>query len=410
MQMIENRGAMQSVRIHLWDWLLIVGAIVAPMTGWRIGKIGPAEVLCFVWALRFLREEVELNAYTIFFGVLVTCMFLGDIIGYIITPDETYFNLTVTWVYLGFVGSAMFKALRHNPLEYNIRVFSLISSLTVIWYALLYVYASHVSKTFLGAPLYYYSRYSGGGTNPHQVAVGLCGVAFWFIYQILQRKHVVRNAALFTLDLYLLSLTKSSTGIAALAVGVATLAVMLTIRHVPAGWKRWALFILEALVGVAVVLVFFGPLWDKFDAWVQSDSNGQGRFDLWSTFVPAFLKSPIFGLGTGAHAMNYNGTAIEFHSSYLDIFSAAGLVGFGALVAFMCYTAGKIIRGEMLLLPIMVCSYAYGIAGFAVRRLAFWTVMTFVTVLVIQMADRKMADREKEGGPAWNPNRIIRNS
>ena len=36
-------------KIRTWDWLLILGLTIAPMTGLRIWKIGPAEVLTFIW-------------------------------------------------------------------------------------------------------------------------------------------------------------------------------------------------------------------------------------------------------------------------------------------------------------------------------------------------------------------------
>ena len=31
------------------DWILLIGLSLAPMTGLRIWKIGPSEVLCLLW-------------------------------------------------------------------------------------------------------------------------------------------------------------------------------------------------------------------------------------------------------------------------------------------------------------------------------------------------------------------------
>ena len=55
-------------KIRTWDWLLILGLTIAPMTGLRIWKIGPAEVLTFIWCLRFFpRGRVSNGALMRFF-------------------------------------------------------------------------------------------------------------------------------------------------------------------------------------------------------------------------------------------------------------------------------------------------------------------------------------------------------
>lgn len=41
--------------IPRYDFLLIVGLILAPMTGLRVWKLGPSELLCALWCLRYLR-------------------------------------------------------------------------------------------------------------------------------------------------------------------------------------------------------------------------------------------------------------------------------------------------------------------------------------------------------------------
>ena len=58
--------------IRRWDWLLILGIMLAPMTGLRIWKAGPAEVLCFIWTLKFLpRRYLHIND-TLKFRILNT--------------------------------------------------------------------------------------------------------------------------------------------------------------------------------------------------------------------------------------------------------------------------------------------------------------------------------------------------
>ena len=52
--------------IERWDWILIIGAILSPMTGLRIAKVGPAEFLCFVWALRNIHIKRHKQVYFCF--------------------------------------------------------------------------------------------------------------------------------------------------------------------------------------------------------------------------------------------------------------------------------------------------------------------------------------------------------
>ena len=69
-------------KIRTWDWLLILGLTIAPMTGLRIWKIGPAEVLTFIWCLRFFpRGRVSNGALMRFFLVFLGSMAIGTIMG-----------------------------------------------------------------------------------------------------------------------------------------------------------------------------------------------------------------------------------------------------------------------------------------------------------------------------------------
>ena len=44
-------GKQNTVRLKPMDWLLIIGFCFAPMTGLRVWKAGPAEVICLIWSL-----------------------------------------------------------------------------------------------------------------------------------------------------------------------------------------------------------------------------------------------------------------------------------------------------------------------------------------------------------------------
>ena len=173
----------RDIRIRPWDWLLIIGAVLAPMTGLRIWKIGPAEALCFLWSIKNLNiRSIKLNEFFRFFLLFLLGMFLGTLICITAAPEELTVSGWATWAFLAFTACRLLSEIRKNRLEYNEKLMDLICGLSVVWYLFLYVYSMTVSRTFLGAPLWYSSRrFSGGGTNPHQVAVLFCSIAFWFL-------------------------------------------------------------------------------------------------------------------------------------------------------------------------------------------------------------------------------------
>ena len=373
-----------------WDWLLIVGAVLAPMTGLRIWKIGPAESLCFIWALRHIRiGKIAIDDYLRFFIPFLLSMLVGTFICIAGYPQELVANGWATWLYLSFIACILYNALSHNSREYNEIVFETICRLSVIWYGLLYVYSIVISRTFLGAPLWYYARYSGGGTNPHQVAVLLCGVAFWFTRQILKRNRVLINLVFFLLAVFLESESKSSTGAASIFLGIFILAVLFTIIHVRSTKIRKTVIIFEILIGLLIGVAFSNAIYNMVYEWVASDANGIGRFYIWSSFSQMIKKSPIFGLGPGMHAISYSGMK-EFHNSYLEIIAATGLVGFIAFILFSYRAIRSLLKGDYCLLPILVSIYVYSMAGFAFRRLAFWIVISFVIVLAILVIQTKL--------------------
>ena len=71
---------------------------------------------------------------------------------------------------------------------------------------------------------------------------------------------------------------------------------------------------------------------------------------------------------------------IEYHNTYLEVLACSGLVGFFALVRFTLKLLGKI-RGDSAFLPVVVAMYAYGLAGFGMRRLVYWGLIVMAYVI-----------------------------
>ena len=139
-------------RIRHWDWLLVVGIVLAPMTGLRIWKAGPAEVLCLLWTLKYFpRRYLKVNDTLKFFSSFLTVMFIGMMVCRVKAPGETRMVGYLTWLYLAYIAIAIYEILHRNSEAYNERLLQLVAECSVLWYLLLYFYSVTVSRYFHSA-------------------------------------------------------------------------------------------------------------------------------------------------------------------------------------------------------------------------------------------------------------------
>ena len=379
---------------HIWkgshieprDWLLIVGLILSPMTGLRIAKVGPAEVLCLLWSLRYFPQKtISVNIIFRFFCIFLGAMFIGTMWCLIISPQEVVFNHWFTWLYLSLIAIGMYRGLRSNALDYNIRLFDQFSKGAAVWYLFLFFYSKLVRRSFLGAPLWYYGyRFTGGATNPHQIAVLMCGLSFCFIRNFLNRKQPIINGIFAIICIYLEIQTATSTGIAALVLSFAA-TIYIATGHILAGRKgRFVVYTIETLIIIGAVIIGYRYFYRSIYSWILSDRNGLGRLNLIRQIGTSFKKGPIFGLGPGVHALDMSGNVKEYHNTYLEIIAATGIIGVAAFINLTVHTV-KNMMADDLFIPVLIAIYAYGVGGFAMRRLAYWGLFIFILVISEQM-------------------------
>ena len=367
----------------LFDLLLIVGLTLAPMTGFRVWRVGPAEILCLLWGIRSLLKWRFRKSDTLsFFAIFLIALSLGFILCSFIAPDEASVTGLLTWLYLAIIAMGLYEGLSKRSLSYVEKLFRIYSITAVLWFLFLYVYGRVVSKTFFGAPLWYYSRYSGGATNPHQVAVMLCGLCFVFIRQVLERRKMFLNLFFAAASAFLLLQTSSSTGLLAIAVGMLFCIYLVLINVFQQ--RKAQVAIVMTLVIVLIGLFIYSFVFERFMNWVASDSNGLGRLRIFASFPETFAKSPIVGLGPGTHGED---GYIEFHNTYLEIVAASGIIGFTAFALYSVRIFKKFLRGDWRLFPILVAMYAYGLAGFAMRRLVYWGIV----IISVVIAEKRLA-------------------
>ncbi len=376
----------------IFDLLLIVGLTLAPMTGFRVWRIGPAEILCLLWGIRSLLKWRYRRSDTVrFFALFLASLGLGSFICFFVAPNEVSIPGLLTWLYLALIAISIYEGLSRRSLLYVERLLRAFSVTAILWYMFLFLYSRLVSRTFLGAPLWYSGRrFSGGGTNPHQIAVMMCGLCFVFFREVLKKRKLWLNLVFTGMTVFILFQTDSSTGIMSVFLGFFIGIYLLLVNIFPKSKGTVAILL---LLGVAFAGLFvFNFLYTEFMNWVASDSNGLGRLSIFAAFPESFARSPIVGLGPGTHG---RGGAIEFHNTYLEIAAASGAVGFTVFIVYTLLIFKKTLQGDWRLIPILVAMYGYGLAGFAMRRLVYWGILIFSLVI----SEKRIA-LQKEGSEA----------
>lgn len=394
--MAVSRRTQANVHIKKWDRLLITGLCLAAMTDLRIWKVGPAELFCLIWGLKFFPRRVyRFNTISIFFAGFMGAMLVGSLIGYAVAPSELSVSDLVTWLYLAFIALAFYEGLKDNNVEYNEHLFSCFCFAAASWYLFLYLYSILFNKTFLGARLWYSNiRFSGGGKNPHQVAVVMCGITFGFIRNIIKRRAVYRNLLGAITAIFLELQTRSSTGFLSILISFLALMMIITFYRYESTTTKFSIMSVELIAGIIILIIVYPAIYKRFYNWLASDSNGLGRLELFRQIGATFKKSPLFGLGPGVHAL-WGIHPKEFHNTYLEILAASGLAGSFCFISMTVKVIKKLLV-DATLLPIMISIYAYGLAGFAMRRIAYWGIVVFIFLIADGILSEKQAEERNE--------------
>lgn len=382
------------IKLKLIDYILIIGIILAPMTGLRLWKIGPSEALVFLWCLVKLKnyKYINLKNYNVIFWIqfLFTIIF-GTGYALIFYPIGTNPTGLFTYFYLAFISIGIYYGLKIYSLKMLEAIICRIALFGGLWYLFLFVYSKVVSKRFLGAPLWYgVQRFSGGGTNPHQIAVFLAAVIFisyYFFINCNKKRDKFLMLSNILITTFLGYETKSSTLV--VAIGITMLILVITeIIYLNKYQKDRVLSSVFILLIIAIgISLFYTDIYQKLLDWIKSDPNGLGRFDIFSTISLPFSKSPLFGLGPGTHA---RGGIQELHNTYLEILAMGGSLGL--LIFFRySYKVFNILKHDYRLTFIILPLYIYGLAGFAMRRLVYWGIL----MIVVSLGEKVIDDKQK---------------
>lgn len=366
------------------DFLIILGVVLAPMTGLRIWKIGPGELLVLLWCLvnSYNNKNVKYSTFHLIFWILfILCILIGTLIGIVYYPQEVIPLQVTTYIYLMVISLGTYIGLMNRELAEVEYIIERISVIGILWNVFLYIYSLTISPFFLNANLWYgnVNRFSGGGINPHQLAVFLGAIIFICYRNFLKYsgKKKIYNLILIILGLFIANETASSTLIMSIVI-TAGIAVILKIITIFNSYRdKLVVFTLLIVLGVTFMILNYNNIMSNFIGWVASDPNGLGRLEIFSSITDSLSKSFLFGLGPGNHA--FDGAA-EYHNTYLEILAMCGVVGF---IIFIPYNL-RVIKNMMIdysLFLIVLPLYIYGLAGFAMRRLVYWEIFMIVVVI-----------------------------
>jgi len=372
--------------IAWFDYLLIIGIMMAPMTGLRLWKVGPSELLCFIWSTRYLGRFMNTrfnNVLTRFWWPFFLTLVTGTIYCLFRYPSESSgLEGVLTWFFMMYISFGVYYGMKDRDRRDVLRVMEKAALFSMVCYALLLVYAAAGNGYLFGVRIWYGGRrFAGGGRNPHQMAILALCLVFASLYVLAREPLTLKKRALHAIIAgfftWILFLTRSTTALMALFTSGALLVFLMAVRYKRAVRDRQTTAIV--LLSLAALVVVFGFAWlfTMFYDWVASDPNGLGRFELFSYVQDPLRKSPLFGLGDGTHS---NNGVSEFHNSYLEIIGMTGIVG---VILFLVFTVRliRVLSVDRFLWALPFALYIYGLAGFGLRRLPNWVFIAFMLAL-----------------------------
>lgn len=387
--------------IAYWDWVLIIGLTLAPMTDLRIWKIGPGEGLVVIWCMRFIYKvfsEPFNNLFSRFWLVFLPIIALGSGFCMLFYPAEGSFSDLMTYLFFFAVTSGILAGLKEKSAREIKNILYTLGIVASFWFMFLYVYSKTVSTTIWGARIWYYrTRFTGGANNPHQVAVLISAVFFLNIIQIIdpvsKLPWKIVSFASCVFCFVIASATKSSTLIVAVVSTTLVFFYYMAINRISTKSGRWIATSVLIIIFALLIGLFWEKLLEMLMEWIESDANGVGRFEIFESITDMLRKNWLFGLGPGTHGLD--GT-IEFHNAYLEILAMGGVLGLGIFILFSV----RLFSVLMVEPPVFFCVvpiYAYGMGGFAMRRLVFWGVSAIVVAYAMQLRREKQLSEGASG-------------
>ncbi|MCW5520390.1 hypothetical protein J1N09_11100 [Aureitalea sp. L0-47] len=376
---------MRSWSLNTFEIGLLISVLLTPFTMLRLGVLGVGELGVMLLFLVGLSSGYISNLsvglrFSRFWFIFIIVSFLGLTYNFLFPisktpPNEVIFFDLTAYLFIFLTSVTIENLYQSGKLNfYNLlkHVYLFSGILFFILFLL-----NRVTDSIAGLPLNYYGRFSPLANNLHHVAMFLAPMTFVGLLVLENEKR--RGIRLLTFLLILLfSFLTFQTGsfkaIAGLLLGMALyFGVMAVKRLKPSYRKPVSVLIFVSLIIIALLNLEFinDMLWGLF----RAEDLQEGRSSLYQKGIEVSLKSPIIGLGPGAHIYQ-NGQFWDSHQTLLTVFLQSGIVGL-FLILKLGYDIARSLVGTMALVAGSIPILTYAMGGDIMRRLPVWLLLLF---------------------------------
>lgn len=232
------------------------------------------------------------------------------------------------------------------------------------------------------ASAWYSIRFTGGATNPNQLALYLiCSLVL--IRIAIPKKNTLVLLFIIIQVIFLGLLTLSDAFFASIAAALCLLPILFVLSK-PVTPSKLSIYILILLALLIPTLKYIDP--NKISYIISSQAStvwksadeGNGRLTLYKNGIKAWLDTPIsilFGNGAGCFSgLSGPFQKSEAHNTPIDLLSVGGLVGFGLLYGLLFFYLFKAcFQQKIILASFLVSLICFTLFHFVIRHPIFWT-------------------------------------
>jgi hypothetical protein len=234
------------------------------------------------------------------------------------------------------------------------------------------------SGSFIYKDLFYYGggggRFSGLSKNPNQLALLLAFIPFL----VCRLKVVFLFKACILIAIIAISYSTKSDALY-ISVSIACIVACGALLFKRSGlYVKFFAISVASIVSLLLISYVFTYFFFLYDSLNQEGGQADVRINLWVNGLIAFLYSPLFGLGPGAHSGIISPmSGSEVHNSFIDM-----LTMFGVFSCFLYYYLFDIVKklykgSEYCLLGALVSILVFSMFHMTLRHPLFWCVILF---------------------------------
>ncbi|WP_197036003.1 O-antigen ligase family protein [Fischerella sp. PCC 9605] len=391
------------------NWLAISIALTTA-TQLRLPGIpvGVGEIVLLLWMLsvgiRILLHRsyliTSVAKIVIFFWIAVfTCLTLGMLVAYfmdVLDPGPLrdlfafVFASLFSILFIISISSQKDKQIIHQILSRFIKF-------TIFVQAILFFIPVRIPffQTW-----YESTRFQGWSNNPNQLAFLSTAIPFFslYLYKITKEKH---EKKWYTLSIFLAFMIGSGTQSDSLSFGWYIAIFFLFCSYIYRTLTNYAkthfrgfivvifkqiTLLIMLLIGLISAFIFSEKINAIASEVYDSNSQGEDRLKLWANGIDSISRSPLFGLGPGAHSGEREPIFYvqEAHNAFIDWTASSGIIGLICYLTLLFWVGWKAWKkGYISLVAALISVVGYTTFAYMLRHIILWfyvlTILEFST-------------------------------